>query len=522
MKRKTILFFFIVFLFYPFLVFPYFYFRSQYNLFYNSISGEGRYQSYLSEGFKYITQIQLFTEDKLGDFNYDINLSGTSTDDKKINYENYSVDNLRIKLSHLNNFFQLGDIFSYISQYTLNMPVKGLQIKYSNDFLEINGIYGLAVPSWNSIYGKKETRMMRRYATGAKLRINLTDFMWVASNLSFLNDDVNTRVNDFDPVYDNKIYSGEVEINPFEGVSFYSEYAYSKTKHIPYINQPEQFLEDYGLKFRLILDGDPIWSTHEYEKIMADFITVAGSAIPDREKANTRWKIKITEDIWLKTGFLWFRDNLENKKEVRTDVINPDAGITFKNWFGDKNFVLNVNYRYNKRYNKLSSLISNSIGADYSDQFFVIDTNLGANYSDEILNNITKRYNINWNASASLRQDFNLFAIKPEVKANGSFALNKENDKNSKWQEVRGDLTIEIVSINLNLSGGYGKSYNITENNDVFNKTVYESSIYFMPFSSFILSLKYSKNIYDFSETAEISGRDYTEDTFNLNAEISF
>lgn len=498
------------------------YLSTRYDFYYNTISGPGKYQSYLSEGKKYNYFIQLYNGENIQNFSYNINFAMRSTDDKKYELAYYSLDNFKLKLNYYNNYLTLGDVFEYFSQYTLNTPIKGINLFLDNEFFNVNVIYGFGYQRWDAWYGDSTQRTMRRNVIAGKIKFHLHESLWIASNANYSYDDESTRVNYYESSYDNKVFSQEIEFNPFEGVILYSEAAYAKTNLIPQLNLEKIYKEGYATKVRLTLDGEPIWSTHEYERTMPEFYAILGSVIQDREKVSTNWKFKITKDLWLKTNFMWYKDNLGNSKSYTTEVLTPNVIFTIKRLFNDDYFNLDLNYRYDLRNGGEFPSTNHTAGINYSDRFFVIDSTFDLSYTRYEIIDLKRSNDINYNAILSNRMNFDIFSLSPKFNIIGWYSYDEITKLINKSNELSGELTLDITVLNILLSGNYGYGvYEIDKEKSIKNYWGINFNTFI--FQNITSSLKYLFNSYDFN-TLDNNGneRDYTETSFIFNVSISF
>lgn len=257
---------------------------------YNSITGPGKNQSSLTEGFRFLNVLNANGAGTLpGDWTYVYSLGFKATDDKRNDQNKVSLTNLNARFSNQFHTFNLGDSFESFSQYSLNTGLKGASYRYAAGGTEITLISGLAYPRWDNIfsigYGKIESQ--ERVAWGARGRQELFNGLSLALNVVGAKD--TTRPTATDIMYDhNLIYSLDWEYKPIPGLTLRGESAYSATKASP--SEDARTTEHRGNahKVEAIGDGGPSRIALEYERVSPDFLTLLGSATADREKAKAK------------------------------------------------------------------------------------------------------------------------------------------------------------------------------------------------------------------------------------------
>ncbi len=311
-----------------------FHLSNEFSVTHNSVTGPGNASSSLTEGIRYLNVLGINGNGKISQFDYNFNIGGKATDDTRNDPMTFSLTNLQGRITNKIHTINFGDTFESFSQYSLSTALKGASYRFFDEVAntpEITIIYGLAYPRWDNVWREYETRTIERQAFGSRIKYNFSSEL--NAGFSMVGSEDDKRINTTDPLYNNTIYSLDLEYRPIPGLTIRTEAAFNDTRIS--LQEGDDYTEDHGYAYKAeaIGDGGPSRVSLEYEKVSPDFQTLLGSATPDREKTKAKWRYKYSKNISINTGFLWFRDNLDGQKAFTTHNYKPEAGITSQEAF---------------------------------------------------------------------------------------------------------------------------------------------------------------------------------------------
>ena len=219
-------------------------------------------------------------------------------------------------------------------------------------------------------------------------------------------------------------------------------------------------------KIEVTGEGGPGRMSLEYERVDTDYITTLGSATSDREKAKMRFRYTLTKNISLNAGMLWFRDNLDGSKAYRTDSYQPEISFTFKNIFKRQNAILDLGYKYDRRYGGSEALggpnqKDHIATFNYQDRFWEIDSNINLGYSfyraTSGSGQNTKEYT--YNISLNSRHTLGDCVIKPSFYAEGASIRNELAYYTDQIYEYSFGLGMEIPKWNITSDFKIGQNW---------------------------------------------------------------
>jgi hypothetical protein len=451
---------------------------------YNSISGDGKDQSSLSKGYRYLNILGINGNGKLSNgYEYQYLGGFKFTDDIRNDIKNISLTNLQARFSNNINAYTAGDVLEYYSQYTLNSALKGLSYRYTdaNSKLQNVGlIYGMAYPRWDSVAGVEEVKTIRRHAMGGTIR-HMFNTEWTAGFTAVgAFDQTGTRVVDTDPAYTNGVYAVDAEYNPFPGLIVNSELALSAAT-IKVKDTADDSRSGNAFKIGAVGTGGPSRVTAEIERVAPKFVTLLGAATPDREKFKTQWRYNYTKDITTAVGELTYKLFNQTTGDIKTN-----------------DHILNANYR---------------------DRFseFDTDTNLGYTmYSTE--ENIRDSSEITFNTMIGTQYTMNDMTLRPNISL-GVWNMNDDLvSKSNSIMEYALGSALEIPAKNLVAHARVGmnqlKNDISTEDSDKF---FFSGDAYYRPeflasmrgtmfVKVFLNSYSYTTTANDFRETGFLTG----------------
>ncbi len=330
-----------------------FHISNEFGYTYNDIYGPGSDSSSLTPGWRYLNVFGFNGQGSIRDVDYNFNLGVKTTDDRRNDVATWSLTNLQGRMTNKVHTVNMGDTFESFSQYSLSTALKGGSYKFFDEKRnspEITFVYGWAYPRWDNIYGGPETRAIVREAYGAKIKQNFTPTLWTGASFVEAKDHQSTRVFSTDPIYGSNNYTFDGEYKPIPGLTIRGELSFSRTNLSQGQGIDIQRTHGSAYKIEAVGDADPSRVSIEYEKVATEFYSILGSASPDREKAKGKWRYKMTKNIDMNLGMLWYRDNLDGQKAYRTDSFTPDGSFTFRNFLKRATASIDLGYRYDRKY----------------------------------------------------------------------------------------------------------------------------------------------------------------------------
>ncbi len=480
----------------------------------NDVSGSGDDQSSISEGGHFLEVLTANGRGDLGAYKYRFNIGAKTTDDRRNDIQRYSLTHLQGRLSNRIHTLTAGDTFEAFSQYSLNTAVKGVSYSYqnqSNKLPDVTLVYGMAYPRWDNLWGLDA---IERDVFGARVKQQLNDKFWVAAN--YVTTDDSDRVAG-SSLFDTETFSVDWEYLPIPGLTIRGESAFSDTTESFTGDVDDQDQDGYAHHLEAIGDGGPSRVVLEYERISPDFLTLVGSATPDREKAKATWRYKYTKTLTMNFGFLWYRDNLNGDLDFRTDHYRPEIGVSVKRAFKRRYSVVDLTYKYDRAYGGGTSTKNHFINMGYRDRFGVFDsdTNLGMTIYDT--NDRQDQDEFIYNTNLSTRYTAGMFVLKPSLRLGGWTLDNDlENTKDKIWEYSLGlGVDIPTWKVTSNLRVGQNKLQK--DDGDDNKKSVANLSIYYRPecLSMFDYSRLYLRAfVNDFDYSA--GNRDFRENSITI------
>lgn len=503
-----------------------FHLRNEFSFTYNKISGPGYQSSSLTEGGRYLNVFGITGIGKIRDFEYNLNLGIKSTDDRANDPKTHSITNAQLRFTNRIHTFNLGDTFESFSQYSITSAVKGFSYRYTDPSMklpEIILIYGAAYPRWDSLWRDNKTAVIERQAFGGRIKYNFSEDFWVGFN--FIRSEDDKRKTATDTLYDNTIYSFNLEYKPLPGATISSELAFNGAKKSEQEGEPYKEFHGMAFKITAIGDKDPSRVTLEYERVEPDFITLLGSATADREKFKFKWRYKHTRDLIFNLGFLWYRNNLEGQRsDGTTHYYKPEFGVTIRKLFGRQYASADLSYKLNRSENTISKT-DHLVNLNYRDRFgpFDFDGNLGYTSYDTKGTSRSKSNEFTYNVSLNSRHTIDDIILKPALYLGGWRSRNELEDKSDILYEYSLGLGFEIPKYNFNSDLRFGMNKLDKEQGDDSKRMFGSLNVYYKP--KFLEKLKYSMlflraNINDYKFTTDSNNFRETSITFGLNLEI--
>lgn len=497
---------------------------------YNRISGTGKDQSSLTEGYRYLDILGINGNGELNEFDYHFNVGAQFTDDRRTDPQTFLLTNLKAGLTNGTHTFNLGDTFEALSQYGLSSSLKGGSYRFGradSGLPEFTLLYGYARPRWDNFHGLGQSYIdiIKREVFGGKISYSFLEELKVG--FSVVSSEDSDRVFDTDELYDIMSYTLDWEYIPIQGLTVTGESSFADTKISASSTTPDISMDGYAHKITAIGDGGPSRVTLEYERVAPDYRTIMGSATPDREKAKARWRYKAGKQNTITSGFLWYRNNLDGTAAVRSDHYRPEISLLTKSIFGRKYASTDISYKLDitEQNKNVTSKVDHIVNLNYRDRFgiFDSDSNVGfTSYEYKIApQQRSKEYTFNTSLSARFHRDS--YILKPNLRLGGWTSRDELTDLSDKIYEYSLGTGIEFPSIKVTSDIKIGQNKLNKDGGTDSLKGFARMNIYYRP--EFLSSFKYSMiflramiNDYDY----DVVDRDFRETSVSSGINVQF
>lgn len=493
--------------------------KNDFYLQYNEITGNNTSSSTLTEGLSYFNLFGIYLRGNLNDIKYKVNIGVKLTDDDRKDIHDMSLINLSGKITKNEHTLDMGDFMRSFSKYSMSSALKGVAYTYDNKKDKVDLLYGIAYSRWDNYWDEEEDSTVRDVVAGRYSR-EFSDKLTTSIDVVKTNDsnDILSGI----PLYETTLYTINSTYKPIKGLKIYGEYSYSNNR----TEDSSGIVEKNGGAFFLQATGNknPSRVRLEYERVSPDFKTVTGSATPDREKAKATWRYKITKTLTLNTGFLWFRDNIDNLKSATTNTYRPNIGVTLKHLFDRRYATLDLNYKINAIDTSVNKTFDNIYDLNYRDRFGILYTNTNLNYNIyDTDNNQRSQKEFKFNTMINTKHSFSDLVLKPSFLI-GTWNMNDElsNGDNEYYQAALG-LGVSIPSKKISSTLRIGKNRSIRDAGDNMDKAFGSFDIYWKlgkvdPFRDVMIYCKTYINDYSYATDSN----DYQELSSTLGFKMSF
>lgn len=492
----------------------------------NSVKGPGKDSSSLTRGTTYLENMNLYGKGNLGKLEYNFNIGGKATDDKRIELKGMTFTSMQGQAKYGNNTLTGGDVFESFSQYSLNTTLKGASYKYYNpddNLPDVTIVFGNAYPKWENAFKYKDYRMIQRRAYGVNLRHNFTPKLDIG--LSYLRSDDSDRQTDTDTLYNNNIYSFDYEYRPIKGLTVRGESAFSQTKNQAGIDEIKHTLFGNAHRIEAIASGGPSRVNLMYERVNPKFETFLGSASQDRQKASAKWKYRYNKNITFTSGFMWYQNSLENVAS-RNNNYKPEIGVNIKRLFNRKYSEADLSFKFDQRTGKKPTEFDHYTTLSYRDRFgFVdMDNNFGfAQYRTS--GNARNTYDYNYSTSLSSRHKIKGIVLKPSINAGSNFVEDELLNKIDKIIEYSVGMGVDIPKHKITSNIKFGQNMLASPQGDSSMKLFSNVSFYYKPsflgyFNNSTIFLRAGINDYNFDTRSRNFGEKYVSMGLNIPIDL--
>lgn len=305
-----------------------------------------------------------------------------------------------------------------------------------------------------------KTKTIERLVYGARVKQDFSPEFQAGVNAVWSYDD--DRVNSTDALYDNRVMSADFQYRPIPGLVIAAEAAFNAAKLSQQDGDPYDKSHGSAYKISATGDGPPSRVTLEYERIDPDFITLTGAATADREKFKFKWRYKANKTTTINSGFLWYRNNLENQRSNgRTDTYRPDIGVNFRRIFNRQYASADFSYKLNLATNAgVTTKEDHTFNINYRDRFGIIDndTNFGITFYETGGTSAAKSHEFILNTSLNSRHTVGMFILRPSMYL-GAWTMRDElADNTDKIYEYSVGLGADIPGYKITSNLKFGQN----------------------------------------------------------------
>jgi len=429
----------------------------------NSVTGDGKSASSLTEGLNYLETLNLYGSGKTArGWNYNYTAGAKATDDLRNDAKKVSLTNIQGRAANDVHTITVGDVFESFSQYALATSLKGGSYRFMKEgakLPEVTAVMGWAYPRWDSVWKDPAARIRSRQAAGLRLKQNVNDGFW--AGLSAVSAKDTGRINATDPLYNAKNYALDFNYAPMPGLTAAGEYALSDMDLSASAGAAKASSKGNAARIELVGDADPSRVSIEYENVEPDFFSALGSASPDRRKVKTKWRYKYTKQITLTPGLLWYRNNLDGAKAAGTTRNwKPEISAAIKKPFSTRPYSFaDLSYKFDRKYGAGSSGADHYMNVNYRDRLGSLesDTNLGYTLY-RTKTEVRDAKEVNFNTSLNSRHQVKAVVLKPSVNLGAWYSKDELADETDKLYEYSLGLGLEAPDAALTGDLRFGRN----------------------------------------------------------------
>jgi len=485
----------------------------------NQVTGNGRASSTLTPATNTVNTFGIYNNVSGETSQFYFNAAGRYTDDPRNDPEMYSLTNVQVRMSRDAHSLAVGDTFESFSQYSLSSALKGLSYKFKangESAPEMTFVYGYAYPRWDSFNSSGPTRAIKRRAYGARVTRPFTQYF--KAGLNYLSSDDSDRVDTFDPLYDTNTMALDWEYRPLANVSIRGENCYARSDVNPSLGAVTNTAK--GSAHRVVFEGttETVRLLAEYERVSPGFITLLGSATPDREKVKLRWRQKYSPSKTVTYGLLMFRDDLSLQKAYRTNHFRPEVAIALKNIFNRQYSYADLSYRFDRAFGGGPGQSNQFVNVGYRDRFGPYDADFNIGFTDYYSRARSESNEYVYNASISTRQTRGETVVRPVLYMGGSTISDELRSLTDQIWEISGGINVDVPKSNFSSSLKIGQNKLLSGASDNSTKLFGNLSLYYRPrqlarynagqlfLRVYVNDYSYGNYFNDFRETSVVGG----------------
>lgn len=351
------------------------------------------------------------------------------TDSPQFDPNYWSVQYLNWTVTDARRAFSFGDLFANMSQYSMNLGLKGAgaQYNFSDDQNYIRGVLGTFDGQWAYLLrNDRADEPMDRYAGGARLQ-RAGEKWRLGFNMSGVRDRTGDPRRGTVDAYYQSVPSLDWE---YRGESYVlnGQHAYSHTDTLPVAATSRV---STGNANKIALRG--AWGIVNFdgnlEHVTPNFMTLAGSATADRWHGYGRGDVRLGR-LWALYGIYdYYRDNLYGQLGRTTDNETTEAGFRRLRAFDRQTLSLSFSLRQRMAVSSDAAVNrrSDRWRVGMADRYFnVID--LRANVESALDMNLagtpSKGKQHLFNIAVSSRHDWQRWQIAPSIEYGYQDSLN--------------------------------------------------------------------------------------------------
>jgi hypothetical protein len=403
-----------------------------------------------------------------------------------------SLTNLRWQKSTDRYRLNLGDTMEFFSQYALTNSFKGFSITSiakEPAGMDLTVIAGYAYPRWENLYAGTEVKAAQRQVLGVRLASSQSSSSSTEYGVSMVHTSDKSGINPGDTLYDNSLYSLDFGFELIAGLNAKVVAAISDS--IEHSSSGDQALGGTAYQIEFTSAAKQGRASFIYERISSGFLSLMGSAKPDRERVKLRIRSDFSKTMSLTVGYLYLRDNLDGQKPKTTTSKKPEISLNLKRVFDRRYASFDAALKFDeKRVGADRMVDTKTLSVSYRDRFGLIDTSvgiLGALLNDVDGSSVSRTNDITYTLNLSTRMDVGQVALRSALNGALTTTFDHISGKVSQKTDVALEMRSDFPSVNANSSVKIGQANSVGTLSDS-QKTYLSLSVYYRP--GFLSSLR--------------------------------
>lgn len=340
--------------------------------------GQRRNKSFYPPGVNARQEIDLKIKNTaLKNVNVEGFISGRATDDKYVDPERLSLEGLYLNIEdkekkyHIN----LGDFYSYFSNYSLSQSLKGIKgfYKFQNNLGELSmiSLWGTNKHRWNDFWREIDGETYTRYISGARLE-QLLNGGNIKLGLNFVDnrDKRKSSSRTANPIT-NDIISSDLEFKIPKRFFAKAEIAQALTDTNTSAGSSVSTKSDQAYKIDTSLQltqYDYLNSalSSGYERAGQNFSSLSGILKTDREEYYARLNSQTYDYFSWRLGIIRSRNNLKNGLARTTKYSNGNIGFSLRPVVSKREFEVSLDLDHRRRFSSDTTIKEQSDNARLS------------------------------------------------------------------------------------------------------------------------------------------------------------
>ena len=346
----------------------------------NDITGEGKNNSSLKQGFRQANRIEFSYQDTTDKWERRFKIGGLFTNDRNIDSEDSNITAFEAKISDGIRTTQIGDVYANYSDYTMSGSLKGISYEYkgANPNNKIAVVYGVAYPRWDNFF-RNSQKAIKREVVATHLQQEYSDGVVYGLSLAYSED--KSRVYDFDPLYRTFISTIDFDHHRNPKRQIKGEISYATGTENNGATGQSTDKDGFAVKVAGENEFTPYRLGWEYERVDPSFLTVTGWATIDRERAKVKWSRDLSDSKSLSASLSWYRNQLPGSDLiVRTDSWRPEINYRIARAFHRQNSVLTISPIFDSRMSGDIKSREYSLLMNYQDQWGQLESSTTIQY----------------------------------------------------------------------------------------------------------------------------------------------